>query len=67
MVNDLAGRKYDAYIHINGVLKVKCMPFGNSVIDLNSPFVKEYLGETKADNYEEAEKYFYKKIEEGIK
>ncbi|MFA5722487.1 MAG: hypothetical protein WC940_02905 [Candidatus Paceibacterota bacterium] len=50
MKNDV----YDGYLHTNGTIQVKRMVFGASLIDLNSPFVKEYLGKVSADSYEEA-------------
>jgi len=55
---------YSAYIHTNGKIQVKGMPFGENLIDRSSPFVKTYLGELTANNYDEAIKLFEEKVKE---
>ncbi|KKK94939.1 hypothetical protein LCGC14_2677840 [marine sediment metagenome] len=45
---------YSAYIHTNGTLQVKGMPFGEDLIDLSSPFVDRHLGMVEAEDMDEA-------------
>ncbi len=45
---------YSAYVHTNGNLQVKMMPFGEDLIDRSSPFVEKHLGVVEAENYDEA-------------
>lgn len=54
---------YDGYLHENGTVQVKRMPFHESLIDTTSPFVKKYLGEVEAESWEEARE----KLEERLK
>lgn len=54
-------KQYEAYIHTNGKVQVKCMPFNQSTIDIISPFVKKYLGIYLANSFEEAEEFFNNK------
>jgi len=48
--------RYDGYVHENGTVQVKRMPFDASLIDISSPFVKRYLNEVEADSFEEAQR-----------
>lgn len=52
---------FEAYIHSNETLQVKCIPMGITNVDTNSPFVKEYLGVEEAESYLEAIKIFEEK------
>lgn len=57
---------FEAYVHQNGTIQVKRLLVINGVImsniDLDSPFVKEYLGNEEAKDYTEAMEIFKNKI-----
>ena len=58
---------WQAYIHINDTIQIKKYVEGILEIDLNSPFIKKYLGELldtdqKQWTREEAEQYFLKEL-----
>lgn len=57
---------FEAYIHQNGNIQVKRLFIVNGIpmsnIDLDSPFVEEYLGYEEAKDYIEAMEIFKNKI-----
>lgn len=57
---------FEAYVHQNGTVQVKRLFIVNGIpmsnIDLDSPFVEEYLGNEEAKDYNEAVEIFKNKI-----
>jgi hypothetical protein len=50
---------FEAYVHTNNSLSLKRIPRKDfSYVELESPFVKEYLGIVEAETYAEAMKLF---------